>query len=187
MQPVNNRNWPAATLHAPTRRELFLGAAASGFAVFPKRASAAVDGISHSAEAIHQEPVFKASRQRVYQALTDTQEFRKVVQLSAAMQSMSLGNKPTEISPQIGGAFTLFGGHIIGRHLELVPNQRIVQAWRVVDWEPGVYSIVKFELAEQGSSTKIVFDHKGFPEGKGEHLAAGWTEHYWAPLQKYLA
>jgi activator of HSP90 ATPase len=104
------------------------------------------------------------------------------------MQSaMSLGSKSTEISQQVGGAFTLFGGHIVGRHIELMPNQRIVQAWRVVDWNPGVYSIVKFELAEQGSGAKIVFDHTGFPEGKGQHLAAGWTANYWEPLQKYLA
>jgi hypothetical protein len=48
----------------------------------------------------------------------------------------------------VGGAFTLFGGHITGRHIELVPDQRIVQAWRVVDWIPVVYSIVKFELTE---------------------------------------
>ena len=100
---------------------------------------------------------------------------------------MSLGNKPTEISREVDGAFTLFGGHIMGRHLELVPNERIVQAWRVVDWTPGVYSIVKFELTAQGSGTKLIFDHTGFPEGKGQHLAEGWKGHYWDPLEKYLA
>jgi activator of HSP90 ATPase len=107
--------------------------------------------------------------------------------MSAAMQSgMALGNKSTEISREVGGAFILFGGHIVGRHIEIVPNERIVQAWRVVDWDPGVYSIVKFELMEQGSGTKLVFDHTGFPEGKGQHLADGWKANYWQPLEKYL-
>ncbi|HEX3106833.1 MAG TPA: SRPBCC domain-containing protein [Terriglobales bacterium] len=69
------------------------------------------------------------------------------------MQTAKLGNSPTEISSELGGTFTLFRGHIIGRHLEFVPNQRIVQGWRVVDWAPGVYSIVKFELNAQGSGT----------------------------------
>jgi activator of HSP90 ATPase len=138
------------------------------------------------AESIHQEPVFKARRERVYEVLADAKEFHKAAQLSAAMQSMSLGNKPTEISREVGGAFTLFGGHIIGRHIELIPSERIVQAWRVVDWNPGVYSIVKFELVEHNSSTKIVFDHTGFPQGKGDHLAAGWSANYWEPLRKYL-
>jgi len=95
-------------------------------------------------------------------------------------------NKPTQISREAGGTFTLFGGHIVGRHLELVPNERIVQAWRVVTWSPGVYSIAKFELTEQGSSTKLVFDHVGFPDGQGQHLAEGWKANYWEPLEKYL-
>lgn len=143
------------------------------------------DGVSRSAEAIHQEPFFKASRQRVYEALTDAKQFDKVIQLSAA--KMSMGDKPTQISAKEGGAFAIFGGYITGRQLELVPNERIVQAWRVGSWEPGAYSIVKFELTEQGSGTKIVFDHTGFPKGLGQHLAAGWKANYWEPLEKFLA
>src|SRR6266700_1184831 len=50
--------------------------------------------ISHAAETIHQEIGFKASRNRVYAALTDAKQFNKVVQLSAA--GMSLGDVPTE-------------------------------------------------------------------------------------------
>ncbi|MDQ1410841.1 MAG: hypothetical protein QOJ41_2576 [Acidobacteriaceae bacterium] len=40
----------------------------------------------------------------------------------------ALGPKPTKISRKVGGTFTLFGGRIVGRHLELVRNERIVQA-----------------------------------------------------------
>ena len=77
-------------------------------------------------------------------------------------------DKPAEISREVGGAFTLFGGYITGRHIELVPNERIVQAWRAGGWDPGIYSIARFELVEQGSGTKIVFDHTGFPKGEAE-------------------
>ena len=143
--------------------------------------------ISHGAEAIHKEIAFNASRERVYQALTGTSQFDKVIELSGAKKSMALGNKPTEISNEVGGAFVIFGGHIVGRQIELVPSIRIVQAWRVVDWEPGVYSIARFELKEQGSGTRIVFDHTGFPQGLGAHLAAGWKGHYWEPLAQFLA
>jgi len=147
----------------------------------------AEEEISRTAESIHQEPVFTASRKRVYEALIDTKLFDKVVQISGVMKSMPPGGKPTEISREVGGAFTLFGGYITGRHVELVPNERIVQAWRAGGWDPGVYSIAKFELVEQGSGTKIVFDHTGFPKGAAEHLASRWTEHYWEPLEKLLA
>ena len=144
--------------------------------------------ISRSGEDIHQEVVFKGSRKRVYEALTDTEQFNKVTQLSAAMHSgMPPGAAPTEISREVGGSFRLFGGHIVGRQVELVPNERIVQAWRVVIWDPGVYSMARFELKEQGSETRLVFDHAAFPDGKAEHLAAGWKTNYWEPLHKYLS
>ena len=188
---MSDRNSLAALANAPTRRQAIAGVAAafSSLVLGSTRAWAGTEeAISHAAESIHQEVVFKASRKRVYEALTDTKQFEKVTQLGAAMQSgMSLGTKPTEISREVGGAFSIFRGHILGRHIELMPNERIVQAWRVADWNPGVYSIAKFELVEQGSGTKIVFDHTGFPKGQGKHLAAGWTGNYWEPLEKFLA
>jgi uncharacterized protein YndB with AHSA1/START domain len=175
----------------PSRRQAIACAviAAGGLALSPIQVCGRFEEeVSHSAEAIHQEPVYKASRKRVYEALTDAQQFDKVERFSADMQDgKALGAKPTEISRQVGGTFTLFGGHIVGRHLELVPNERVVQAWRVVDWQPGWYSIARFELVEQGSGTKIVFDHTGFPKDLGQHLADGWKAHYWDTLEKYLA
>jgi activator of HSP90 ATPase len=97
------------------------------------------------------------------------------------------GAPAAQISPEAGGDFSMFGGIIVGRHIELLPNERIVQAWRPVYWKPGVYSIVKFELADAGSDTKLVLDHKGFPDGDGKSLLDGWNKNYWEPLAKYLA
>jgi len=128
-----------------------------------------------------------ASPQRVYEALTDAKEFTRVIQLSGALQAMHLPDQPAQISREAGGAFALFGGYITGRHVELVPNVRVVQAWRTGGWPPGVYSIAKFELVKQGSASKIVFDHTGFPKGEAQSLASGWTAHYWEPLAKVLA
>ena len=179
-----------ALANGPTRRQAIVGVAVTlgGLALGSKKAwAAAEEEISHSAESIHQEPVFKASRKRVYEALMDSKQFDKVIQLSGVMQSMHLGDKPAEISREVGGAFTLFGGYITGRHVELVSNERIVQAWRTGGWDAGVYSIAKFELVEQGSGSKIVFDHTGFPKGAAEVLASGWKAHYWEPLAKFLA
>jgi uncharacterized protein YndB with AHSA1/START domain len=174
----------------PTRREAIAGVAIAvgGLALgFNEAWAATGQEITRVAESIHQEIVFKASRKRVYEALTDTKQFDKIIQLSGVMATMPPGGKPTEISREVGGAFALFGGYITGRQIELVPNERIVQAWRVGNWDPGVYSIARFELAEQGSGTKIVFDHTGFPKGAAEHLAAGWKSNYWEPLEKFLA
>ncbi len=173
-----------------TRRQAFtsLALAWAGLALAPGAAHAQPEGeISHSAESIHQEREFKASRKRVYEALTDTRQFDKIIEISGAKKVTALGKEPTQISTEVGGPFVIFLGHIIGRHIELTPNQRIVQAWRVIDWEPGVYSIARFELVEAGAGTRIIFDHTGFPKGQAAHLAEGWNGHYWDPLQKFLA
>ncbi len=186
---MNDRTNLEALANGRTRREAIIGVAIAfgGLTLGSADAWAGTEEISRTAESIHQEPIFKSSRKRVYEALTDAKQFDKVIQLSGVMQSMHLGDKPAEISREVGGAFTLFGGYITGRHVELVPNERIVQAWRTGSWAPGVYSIARFELVEQGSGTKIVFDHTGFPKGEAEVLAAGWKAHYWEPLEKLLA
>ncbi len=186
---MGGRNNMEAGTGGPTRRQAVFGFAVvlGGLAVGSTNSWAtADDGISHAAEAIHQEPIFTASPKRIYETLMETKQFDKVTHLSGAMQSMHLGNTPTEISPEVGGAFTLFGGHITGRNVELVPNQRIVQAWRAGNWDAGTYSIARFELVPQGSGTKIVFDHTGFPNGDAESLASGWKAHYWEPLGKLI-
>jgi len=124
--------------------------------------------------ALHQEVDFKANPQRIYEVLLDGKQFS------------AFSGAPATINREAGGAFSLFGGHIIGRNLELAPNRRIVQAWRVVTWDEGIYSIARFELKAQGPGTHLIFDHTGFPEGKKEHLEEGWKENYWGKLQKYL-
>jgi activator of HSP90 ATPase len=124
---------------------------------------------------IHQEVVLPAAAERVYGALTEQKEF-----------SALCGGAPTEIDPREGGTFSLFGGMILGRTVELVPGKRVVQAWRVKSWDPGVYSMVKFELEGDGKKTKVTLDHDGFPDGAREHLEKGWHTNYWDALKKHL-
>ncbi len=153
------------------------GLAEKGFGLSDPQADR--NGISHSSEAIHQQVVFKASRKRIYEALTDERKFSRVTDF--IMKGAS-----TRISREVGGSFSIFGGVITGRHIELIPSERIVQAWREKDWPTGLYSIVRFQLDDQGAETKLIFDHTGFPQGAAQHLAPGWWSHYWEPMQKYL-
>ncbi|MES2070151.1 MAG: SRPBCC domain-containing protein [Pseudomonadota bacterium] len=125
--------------------------------------------------AIHQEVSFPVSAQRVYEALTDSRRFAE------------WSGAPAEIGNGAGDAFSCFGGMISGRHIELLPRRRIVQAWRVANWEEGIYSIARFELTASGEAeTQLVFDHTGFPPEHGGHLASGWREMYWDKLRAYL-
>jgi activator of HSP90 ATPase len=121
---------------------------------------------------LHQEVELAATAGRIESELLDAQQFASFTGLAAV------------IDPHEGGAFSLFGGMIVGRNVELVSGRRIVQAWRPTHWDPGVYSLVKFEFRPGGNDTRVVLDHTGFPAGEFDHLSAGWQEHYWEPLKK---
>jgi len=130
---------------------------------------------TRSRTSLHQEAAFKSAPARLYAALLSSKDFT------------AFSGLPATIDPAAGGAFSLFGGQIVGRNIELVPDRRIVQAWRAVaDFPAGVYSLVKFELLPKAGGTSLVLDHTGFPPGHYDHLNAGWAPHYWAPLKKFL-
>jgi activator of HSP90 ATPase len=150
------------------------GAAASGAVARAgaEETMAEPAGATGSPATIHQEVDVKANPARVYEVLLDAKQF-----------SALSGGLPTDIQREVGGAFSCFGGHIVGRNVELVPNHRIVQAWRAVTWPEGVYSIARFELKPQGAGTRVILDHTGFPPELREHLAEGWEAHYWTMLR----
>ncbi len=124
---------------------------------------------------IEQSVSIEASAAKVYSALTSADQFGQAT------------GAPAEITTDEGGAFLLFGGEINGRHIELIPGQRIVQAWRVTNmWPDGVYSIVRFDLEASGDTTILSLTHTGYPEDAAGHLEPGWHKMYWEPLKAYL-
>lgn len=128
-----------------------------------------------SLSTIHQEVVFNAPPERVYEALTNPARF-----------AVLTGRRVAQISDEVGGPFECFDGIIVGRQLELVPGQRIVQAWRESDRPVGASTIVQFELIDLGGTTRLVFDQRGIAPEDLEHLSIGWKENYWDPMAKYL-
>jgi len=123
---------------------------------------------------ITQEVRFSANPEKVYEVLMSGSEFGAAT------------GTPAEIGQEVGSAFQCFGGLITGRHIELIPNQRIVQAWRVGMWPEGVYSIVRFDITADGDSTKLTLCHTAFPEDAADHLESGWHQKYWEPLKAYI-
>ena len=152
----------------PARRHLLLAGLGAMLA-----AGSSMGGAKVSAT-IHQEDDFTASPHRVYAALLNEKQF-------AAMTGA-----PAKLGPNEGDAFSLFGGAIVGRNLELVADRRIVQAWRDSDWGPGVYSVARFELNAAGQGTHLVFDQGGYPLSDYASLVSGWHSHYWEPMKKYF-
>src|ERR1700728_4377941 len=112
--------------NGPTRRQVIAGIAMAfgGLSLGSTEAWAQANGISHAAESIHQEVDFKASRKRIYEALTDATQFEHVVKLSDAMKTrMPPGAPPTEISPEAGGAVSTFWGLVEGMQMQPGPHE----------------------------------------------------------------
>jgi uncharacterized protein YndB with AHSA1/START domain len=133
---------------------------------------------------IYQQSVIPASPDQVYAVLADAEAL-------SALSGMS-----GQSGRAVGTAFSAFDGHVEGRQIELMPGQRIVQAWRFPAWEPGWYSVVRFRLEPDDGGTRLVIDQQGEPEGQDtlgchptwhDHLDINWPVFYSAPLTRYFA
>lgn len=130
--------------------------------------------------AIHQEAVIGASPEQVYECLTSGEIFAAVT------------GQPAQMSDRAGEPFRLFGGRVEGRQVDLVPGERVVQAWRFGGahpeaWEPGVYSIVRFSLRAEGAATRFVIDHDAIPPESQDRIELGYPSFYQGPLIRYFA
>jgi activator of HSP90 ATPase len=152
-----------------------VGSLAAGARAAGETAEAAKPALGPARASLHYEEDFKVGPERIYALLTDAKQF-------AAMTGREAVIDATE-----GGAFSLFGGLIIGRNVELLPGKRLVQAWRPTHWDAGVYSIVHFELTGDAAKTSLLLDHTGFPVPEADSLDAGWQRHYLKPLAKFLS
>lgn len=125
--------------------------------------------------AIEQDITINAAPNVVFDILMNSDKFKEMT-----------GGRDTLISQDVGGTVSLFGGAIEAQNIEIVPNQRIVQAWRSKDWPDGLYSIVNFEMSEDGASTKMNFKQSGHPDEAEAHLEAGWHQMYWNPMNEMV-
>ncbi len=93
-----------------------------------------------------------------------------------------------EVSPTEGGAFTAWDGYIVGRTVELVPDERIVQSWRTTrfrDDQPD--SRITVALSPIAGGTRLTLTHENVPEDHTGYEQGGWQEHYFEPMKKYFA
>lgn len=125
-------------------------------------------------KSIRQTASFEADPSKLYELLMDSKKHSAFTEAAA------------KISRKVGGRFTAYDGWIEGRNLKLVPNRKIIQKWRGVDWPESHFSVVTFELKKRGNDTLLVFTQKGVPESNYKEINGGWKEHYWTKMKRYL-
>ena len=125
---------------------------------------------------IRQEVLFKAKPQDVYEALMDSKKHS------------SFTGSEAEISREVGGKFSVYGGGIRGKNLELVPGKTIVQEWlcETEGWPEGHYSRLQITLESAKQGTRLVMVHSGVPAASMKDIAKGWKDYYWEPMKKLL-
>lgn len=128
-----------------------------------------------NSKSFSQSIVIQAKRVSIFDALTKGEIFA------------TFTGAPAEISPQAGTSFSAYDGYLSGFILDTKKPEFIVQAWRTQEWVPGEFSLLQFQLSDEGpSSTRIDVYHYGIPNHHDSSNESVWEEFYWSKLRKML-
>jgi activator of HSP90 ATPase len=109
---------------------------------------------------------------KVWQALVDS----KMID--------SWGGGPAKISDKAGSSFSLWGGDIHGKNLEVEKNKKLVQEWFSGGWKTP--SKVSFMLKEEKEGTRLDLLHENVPDAEEKDIAEGWDVYYLGEIKKLL-
>lgn len=88
-----------------------------------------------------------------------------------------------EGTDQAGSDFSMMGGAIEGKILQLEPGKKIVQQWYFGDQEEE--SVVTILLHPHGQGTSVELRHSNIPDNDFEDIVEGWNDVYFADLQDF--
>ena len=123
---------------------------------------------------IRQSVTFKAAPHDVYEALMDSRKHARFTKEKAS------------ISRKVGGRIMAYDGYITGTNLELIPDEKIVQAWHAREWPEGHISRATFSLRPVMGGTRLSFSHSNVPDKYYGDIKQGWIDAYWEPLKSML-
>lgn len=76
---------------------------------------------------------------------------------------MAFTQGPVKIDLQKDGNFELFGGNVHGKFIDIVPNSKLVQTWRLKKWPEGHYSTVTMIISQEQDCTELKLTQTGVP------------------------
>lgn len=115
---------------------------------------------------------FRAHPERVYQLIADSKQHAK------------LTGQKAQISGKVGGAFSVQGGRVTGINVDLVPGERLVQAWRTKEFPVGIFSMVTLQISRTRTGTEVVLTHRGVPKKLIPKVESTWRELYWQRIRE---
>ncbi len=104
--------------------------------------------------------------------------------LTVPIEIEGWGAGPAEMNPKKGEKFSLWGGDIYGKNIEVkIPNY-LRQEWYGGRWKSP--SIVEFWLTDESGQTKLRLTQNGVPDEELDDIDNGWDEYYLGPIKEYL-
>lgn len=125
---------------------------------------------------IQQTIQFKAPSSTIYELIMDERLHSEI-----AGGEVKMGRNTND-------RFSVFDGYCTGYNIELIPDEKIVQAWRFEEegWPEDHYSIVTFKFTNTNNGCELDFNQTEIPFEKIEALSEGWKTYYWEPIEEYL-
>ena len=116
---------------------------------------------------IKQTYIIKAPLEKVWKALTDPKVIEK------------WGAGPAVMDNKEGTEFSLWGGDIFGKNIEVIPGKKLVQYWYAGKWDEP--SKVLFTLTSKGNTTTVDLLHENIPDSEASEIESGWRQYYMGP------
>ena len=94
------------------------------------------------------------------------------------------GGGPAVMDDNEGTAFSLWGGDIHGKNIEVVINKKLVQEWYGGDWLEA--SRVTFIFNSEGNKTQVSLLHENVPDAEVKDIDSGWDDYYLGQIKAHL-
>ncbi|KAL1919857.1 uncharacterized protein VTP21DRAFT_1788 [Calcarisporiella thermophila] len=114
---------------------------------------------------------FQTSAHEMYETLLDEHRVR----------AWSRGN--AKVERKVGGEIRLFDGNVTGEILELVPDKKIIQKWRMSTWPADHFSTVYITFDQASDHLTLHVRQEGVPVGEDDVLRRNWHGYYWNSIK----
>ena len=121
---------------------------------------------------IEQRYLIAGSLEDVWKALTDPNLIRTWSGADATFRA------------EPGADYSLWGGDIRGRVLEVEPGVRLVQSWKPDDYPDD--SLVTFLLKPSDHETEVSLTHENVPDWDYDDTNQGWDIYYLGAIKKMI-
>ena len=112
-----------------------------------------------------------ASVEKVWEALVNPEIINK------------WGGGPAKMSDKLED-FSLWGGDVYGKNIEVVPCKLLKQEWYGGKWAKP--SIMSFKLSEKDGLTTVELFQTDIPDEEEKDIDMGWKDYYMEPLKKLV-